>query len=818
MVDIAVNQARLSLHFTHADQHQTLQQRITREFRRVLQRFDLSAITDELDGQVESASQLKIAGEAENQRFNLTIEYIQLDLGELNLSNLEQQFSQQLTRQLQQELTKAIAQLLKERLYLSSKAQQTTVSVNPAKHIGRLSDKSHHLELQAKAQVNGVISSVVKRLRIILAQLQQHPGVSVVAAKQLAQWLAVEYEAGSTVKHCQRQARLDAVVSELTVVKNDRVCQQWQLQLLQSLAQAPSLPIPVHWLPLAKHWQQQLVASKERFALALAWYRFWLVLCLAAVEVPMLAKWLSPRRKIWQRRITTLATGLSVAQPLVMAELEQVINGYQQLYYQQARCLRLQQALQQSVTELQASSYWIALFRKLQKRIPTLVKHYPALWQSLDQLAKCCIAANGQQVAEDVVRLQQQVLSQLTQLMSELKQGIQQLHRQWQQVLLSAEQPMLASLLKPLQASPLCYWLEESVTEKRVEHSLPISKMKTGYVEGEKTALKPRVNVLPSDVLNNKTQPLTPNPKILNPDFNTETGKVDELTKPLQKGIIDQTCYSVSRAKKPEVQSLINQLTKVCDKLEVLSKSDKSTKLNSNFSSEKPGVLVAQTSNLNSHEKYADALVDMDIWVTEYSGSVLLWPLLPTLFADLLTEDKKYFKYELAQQRAFFRLWLAMHPAQWLPLMDVHSGSDNQLTDSAAFTALIEQASAIHDPLLILLVGLTPEAVFADSFDLTQVHHDIRHECQQVEQAILAFIQQWAGLKRIELQGLSQLFFNRLGEINMTDNGWQLAVENKPQDVLLQTYPWPQSMIKLPWLEKLLYVNPRTATHHFAYN
>ncbi|MBC7851303.1 MAG: hypothetical protein H7Y31_16285 [Chitinophagaceae bacterium] len=68
-------------------------------------------------------------------------------------------------------------------------------------------------------------------------------------------------------------------------------------------------------------------------------------------------------------------------------------------------------------------------------------------------------------------------------------------------------------------------------------------------------------------------------------------------------------------------------------------------------------------------------------------------------------------------------------------------------------------------------------------------------------------IRQWSRLKNTGIDGLRETFLQRPGKLSKVDNGWLLQVEQKSVDVLLGGLPWGISVIKLPWMETLLYVD-----------
>jgi len=67
-------------------------------------------------------------------------------------------------------------------------------------------------------------------------------------------------------------------------------------------------------------------------------------------------------------------------------------------------------------------------------------------------------------------------------------------------------------------------------------------------------------------------------------------------------------------------------------------------------------------------------------------------------------------------------------------------------------------------------------------------------------------IKNWPALKNTSADGLRQMFLQRNGKLIKTENGYKLIVERKTQDVLLEKINWNISMVKLPWIKDLIFV------------
>lgn len=69
-----------------------------------------------------------------------------------------------------------------------------------------------------------------------------------------------------------------------------------------------------------------------------------------------------------------------------------------------------------------------------------------------------------------------------------------------------------------------------------------------------------------------------------------------------------------------------------------------------------------------------------------------------------------------------------------------------------------------------------------------------------------AVIQHWAALRNTSPDGLRGSFLCRPGLLSHRENGWLLQVERQSQDVLLDRLPWGISVVKLPWMGEMMWV------------
>ena len=159
------------------------------------------------------------------------------------------------------------------------------------------------------------------------------------------------------------------------------------------------------------------------------------------------------------------------------------------------------------------------------------------------------------------------------------------------------------------------------------------------------------------------------------------------------------------------------------------------------------------------------------------AGLVLTVPFLPRLWATL----------GLARNNAFVDVVAAKRAA--CLLQAVASGDR---ADIAPVLALNE-----------VLCGLTAGAAVSEPIEMTA------QEKGEIETMLGALIAHWSALGSTSVDGLRETFLQRPGTLVHGDRGWNLTVEPRAVDVLLDRLPWGISIIKLPWMREVLYTEWR---------
>lgn len=77
----------------------------------------------------------------------------------------------------------------------------------------------------------------------------------------------------------------------------------------------------------------------------------------------------------------------------------------------------------------------------------------------------------------------------------------------------------------------------------------------------------------------------------------------------------------------------------------------------------------------------------------------------------------------------------------------------------------------------------------------------------KIKTFLTAVIGHWSALKNTSPAGLQQTFLTRPGLLKYSDGFYHLDVEQQTVDILLQFVPWNYSMIRLDWMQTVVFVN-----------
>jgi hypothetical protein len=80
-------------------------------------------------------------------------------------------------------------------------------------------------------------------------------------------------------------------------------------------------------------------------------------------------------------------------------------------------------------------------------------------------------------------------------------------------------------------------------------------------------------------------------------------------------------------------------------------------------------------------------------------------------------------------------------------------------------------------------------------------------EKYETDNLLTTAIQHWNKIGNTSPDGLRESFFQRDGKLTQGDSGWNIAVERKTIDILLDYLPWQLSVIRLPWQKSSIHVD-----------
>lgn len=172
-------------------------------------------------------------------------------------------------------------------------------------------------------------------------------------------------------------------------------------------------------------------------------------------------------------------------------------------------------------------------------------------------------------------------------------------------------------------------------------------------------------------------------------------------------------------------------------------------------------------------KRIKDTVVEDALFV-DNCGVILLHPFLLSYFESLRIAENKKFISEETQKKAIILLYYLC----------------TGLTEVAEFNLVLQK----------ILCGFDIEETLPAELILSQVEID---ESKELLQSVINY---WPPVKNTSIEGLQQTFLQRKGKLITTDTGWQLTVEQKTVDILLNKLPWGFSTVKLPWMTGFLNV------------
>jgi hypothetical protein len=164
----------------------------------------------------------------------------------------------------------------------------------------------------------------------------------------------------------------------------------------------------------------------------------------------------------------------------------------------------------------------------------------------------------------------------------------------------------------------------------------------------------------------------------------------------------------------------------------------------------------------------------LDAIYIDNAGLVLLHPFLPSLFDTLKLIKENNWVDELSQQKAV------------LVLEFLATGKD----EMEEFDLMLNK----------ILCGIDLQEIVSTEIQLKE---EIKVECEVLLSEVIT---QWSVLKNTSNDGLREAFLKRNGKFSKVENGWLLQVEQESIDILLNQLPWGIGIVKLPWMNEMLFV------------
>jgi len=176
-----------------------------------------------------------------------------------------------------------------------------------------------------------------------------------------------------------------------------------------------------------------------------------------------------------------------------------------------------------------------------------------------------------------------------------------------------------------------------------------------------------------------------------------------------------------------------------------------------------------------THTNITENTTPVDTIYITNAGLVLLHPFLPALFDTL----------KLTEQNAW-------------------NGQDSVYQAIQAMQFMVNGKDETEEFDLVLNKILCSINIGEVLPTTTELNEEIKTECDNL---LKAAISHWKVLKNTSVDGLREGFLQRNGKLSRVDDGWRLQVEQKALDVLLNHLPWGIGIIKLPWMNEMLYVD-----------
>lgn len=186
-------------------------------------------------------------------------------------------------------------------------------------------------------------------------------------------------------------------------------------------------------------------------------------------------------------------------------------------------------------------------------------------------------------------------------------------------------------------------------------------------------------------------------------------------------------------------------------------------------------VPVEQKENKEENPVLEKAEPNENYIYLEQAGLVLLNPFLPTLFERLGWIENEAFVGVVERE-------LAVHMLGYLATGRV------DLNEAELVLEKVMCGMEIDEP-------IDAEITFTQS------------QLAEAEELIQSAIDYWEKLGKVNTEEFRNTFLVREGKLSPAGDGWNLKVERRSFDILLQFIPWGYGIIRFPWMNKMLHVD-----------
>jgi hypothetical protein len=239
----------------------------------------------------------------------------------------------------------------------------------------------------------------------------------------------------------------------------------------------------------------------------------------------------------------------------------------------------------------------------------------------------------------------------------------------------------------------------------------------------------------------------------------------------------------------PDLRKLSSRLEKIETKMEDLKNELKTTEKSSieNLLNIDPDELnkvdlqlkmeIQEQLQEEQKKSVTEFLSDKDSIYIHNAGLVILHPFLSTYFNRLnMIKDGDFMTEEFRHR--------AVHLLQYLAF-----GTENN-----------EEHELVLNK---ILCNIPIDQPISSGISLTELERKVSGEL------LNAVLVQWEKLKNTSAESFQASFIQRNGALSRIQDNWNLKVEDRGYDVLLDTLPWGLGMIKTPWMTEFIYVEWR---------